>query len=45
MPVTAVSELMQALADGAVRIVDLTQPLTESTPVIRLPPRSPTRPG
>jgi kynurenine formamidase len=33
-PVTALAE---ALASGAVRVVDLTQPLSESTPVLRLP--------
>jgi kynurenine formamidase len=32
-----VSELLEALASGAVRIVDLTQPLSERTPVLRLP--------
>lgn len=29
--------VLQALASGAVRVVDLTQPLSESTPVLRLP--------
>lgn len=32
-----VSELIGALASGAVEIIDLTQPLSESTPVIALP--------
>ncbi|HLI58147.1 MAG TPA: cyclase family protein [Solirubrobacteraceae bacterium] len=45
MPVTAITELMQALAAGAVDIVDLTQPLSESTPVIRLPPPFAGTPG
>jgi kynurenine formamidase len=34
---TALTAVLQALADGSVEVVDLTQPLTESTPVIRLP--------
>lgn len=34
MPVAA---LLDALAAGAVRVVDLTQPLSEATPVLRLP--------
>lgn len=33
----ALDSLVQALAGGSVRIVDLTQPLSERTPVIRLP--------
>jgi kynurenine formamidase len=33
-PVTALAD---ALASGAARVVDLTQPLSESTPVLRLP--------
>jgi kynurenine formamidase len=33
-----VSALLAGLASGAVEIVDLTQPLTETTPVIQLPP-------
>lgn len=33
----ALEELIGALASGAVRVVDLTQPLHEGTPVIRLP--------
>ena len=32
-----VDDIAGALADGSVRIVDLTQPLSEATPVIRLP--------
>jgi len=35
---TATTALLDALAGGAVRVVDLTQPLSESTPVIQLPP-------
>jgi kynurenine formamidase len=33
----AVTVLLAALADGSVRVVDLTQPLSERTPVIQLP--------
>jgi kynurenine formamidase len=33
-----VTGLIDGLADGAVEVVDLTQPLSESTPVIQLPP-------
>ncbi len=32
------SALLDALTAGAVRVVDLTQPLSERTPVIQLPP-------
>ena len=35
---TATTALLDALAGGAVRVVDLTQPLSERTPVIQLPP-------
>jgi len=45
VPSTPVSELMSALASGAVSIVDLTQPLTESTPTIQLPPPFANTPG
>lgn len=34
---TVVSDLTSALADGAVEVVDLTQPLSETTPVLVLP--------
>ena len=37
--------LVQALATGAVRVVDLTQPLGPATPVIRLPPMFAPSPG
>ncbi len=40
-----VSALLEALASGSVEIVDLTQPLTESTPVIKLPPPFANTPG
>ena len=32
-----VTDLLTALADGSVEVIDLTQPLSESTPVLRLP--------
>jgi kynurenine formamidase len=37
MPATPVSALLNALADASVAVVDLTQPLSERTPVIQLP--------
>ena len=40
-----VSGLLDGLASGAVEIVDLTQPLTETTPVIQLPPPFANTPG
>jgi kynurenine formamidase len=40
-----VSALLEALASGAVEIVDLTQPLSETTPVIQLPPPFANTPG
>jgi kynurenine formamidase len=42
---TQVATLISALTDGAVEIVDLTQPLSESTPVIKLPPAFVNTPG
>ena len=36
-PSNAVATLLDSLADGSVRVVDLTQPLSESTPVLKLP--------
>jgi kynurenine formamidase len=42
---THLTALIDALAGGAVKIVDLTQPLTESTPVIKLPPPFANTPG
>ncbi|MFD0852349.1 cyclase family protein, partial [Actinomadura adrarensis] len=35
MPV--LSDLLAALADGSVEVVDLTAPLSESTPILQLP--------
>ena len=40
-----VATLAAGLADGSVEIVDLTQPLSESTPVIKLPPPFANTPG
>ena len=40
-----VTSLVEALGSGAVEVVDLTQPLNESTPVIRLPEEFAQTPG
>jgi kynurenine formamidase len=40
-----VTALLDGLASGAVRIIDLTQPLSETTPVIQLPPPFANTPG
>lgn len=45
MNTTAVSELILGLATHAVEVVDLTQPLSESTPVIELPEPYANSPG
>jgi kynurenine formamidase len=37
MPSSSVTDLTAALADGSVEVVDLTQPLSETTPVLVLP--------
>lgn len=37
MPTNVVSDLIAALAAGGAEVVDLTQPLSEKTPVLRLP--------
>jgi kynurenine formamidase len=42
---TTPADLIGALADGSVGLVDLTQPLSESTPVIKLPPPFLNTPG
>lgn len=34
-----VEKLLLALGSGSIRLVDLTQPLSEDTPIIRLPPK------
>ena len=41
----SVTALLEALAGGEVEIVDLTQPLSESTPIIQLPPPFANTPG
>ena len=40
-----VASLLDALAGGSVEVVDLTQPLSETTPVIKLPPPFANTPG
>jgi kynurenine formamidase len=40
-----IPELVDALQDGSVRVVDLTQPLSERTPVLQLPPPFADTPG
>jgi kynurenine formamidase len=37
VPSSPVADLIEALASGAARVVDLTQPLSERTPVLQLP--------
>jgi kynurenine formamidase len=43
--ISQVGGLLAGLADGSVEVVDLTQPLQESTPVIKLPPPFANTPG
>jgi kynurenine formamidase len=38
-------DLIAALADGSVRVIDLTQPLSERTPILQLPPPFANTPG
>jgi len=45
MSITQTAALLEAVADGSVEIVDCTQPLSESTPVIQLPPPFANTPG
>jgi kynurenine formamidase len=42
---STVAGLLESVANGTVEIVDLTQPLSESTPVIKLPPPFANTPG
>jgi len=42
---TQVAALLEGLASGSIQVVDLTQPLSESTPVIKLPPPFANTPG
>jgi kynurenine formamidase len=44
-PASPVAALLAGLADGSVEIIDLTQPLSETTPVIKLPPPFVNTPG
>jgi kynurenine formamidase len=41
----AIDQLAAGLADGSVRVLDLTQPLSETTPVLQLPPPFANTPG
>ncbi|MDP9342005.1 MAG: cyclase family protein [Actinomycetota bacterium] len=41
----ALASLVEALAGGTVEVVDLTQPLSEATPIIQLPPPFANTPG
>jgi kynurenine formamidase len=43
--VSALAPLLDALASGRVRMVDLTQPLSERTPILQLPPPFVNTPG
>ena len=45
MATETLTALAAALADGDVRVVDLTQPLSERTPVLQLPPPFANTPG
>jgi kynurenine formamidase len=45
MSTDVLSSLVEALASGAVRLVDLTQPLSDTTPLIRLPEPLANTPG
>ena len=42
---STLADLVEALATGRVEVIDLTQPLSESTPLIRLPPPFANTPG
>ena len=42
---SALAGLIEALSTGSVEVVDLTQPLSESTPIIQLPPPFANTPG
>lgn len=45
MPTNLIGELIDGLSSGAIQVVDLTQPLSEATPVIELPPPLANSPG
>jgi kynurenine formamidase len=40
-----IPEFIEALADGRIKVIDLTQPLSETTPVLQLPPPFANTPG
>lgn len=42
---TALASLVDGLAAGSVRVIDLTQPLSEKTPILQLPPPFANTPG
>ena len=42
---TVLASLVEALASGRVRAIDLTQPLSETTPILQLPPPFANTPG
>lgn len=44
-PSSQLAGLLEGLASGSVQIIDLTQPLSETTPVIQLPPPFANTPG
>jgi kynurenine formamidase len=43
--VTALASLVDGLSSGRVRVIDLTQPLSEKTPILQLPPPFANTPG
>jgi len=45
MTADALAGFLDALADGSIEVVDLTQPLSEQTPLIQLPPPFANTPG
>jgi kynurenine formamidase len=45
MPVDTLTALVDALRSGSVEVVDLTQPLSEATPILQLPPPLANTPG
>ena len=45
MTAEALTGFLDALAAGTIDVVDLTQPLSEATPIIQLPPPFANSPG
>ena len=45
MEMSVLRSLVEALSEGRVRVIDLTQPLSEATPVLQLPPPFANTPG